>query len=545
MGRRQRVVAITGGGGGIGAAIAEELGRRGTFVVTMDPMVTLDGAAQLPAPEETTAGRIIAAGGAARSTSVSVTDRDAVVRLFGELAAEFGGLDGVINVAGITRPTAFASGSEEDWRDVLAVHLDGYRNVLDAALPLMAEAGYGRIVGVTSGSGWRRADAGAYSCAKRAVAALTWQLGRVAPHGVAVNAISPIAVTRMVTAALGRAKPSGGGSSSKTGGLSLGSMPSPEALGPIGAHLVDDDFGWCRGQVLFTGGSELALIAEPELLEVVQTEGARSLAHLFDAVVPGAFAPAESSQASAGGSNPRFSSVFAEGDRGQAVSGSHCAVAIDDTDTAKATIAALEARDVRCTTISGAAGFEDLTALLADVAERSGPIDAVVVGPSSATGASAGSPWARVLAEHEGVGTGILTDAAWARACVDQAAATGRPIRLVNLVDASNAGGRSRAQAAAQLSRAAPDGVGAFAVSLEADPVAERAVVAELAAHLAVHPEAVGVAGAEFVVAPGRVGLRSHPRPRTSVTLADASVPAWFDDVLGSGVGGANPEEAR
>ena len=87
---------------------------------------------------------------------------------------------------------------------MLAVHLDGYLNVLGAALPIMAAAGHGRILGVTSGSGWRPADTGAYGCAKRAVASLTWQLGRHAPPGVVVNAMSPIAVTRMVTAALGR-----------------------------------------------------------------------------------------------------------------------------------------------------------------------------------------------------------------------------------------------------------------------------------------------------------------------------------------------------
>ena len=92
---------------------------------------------------------------------------------------------------------------------MLAVHLGGYLNVLEAALPLMAAAGHGRVLGVTSGSGWRAADAGAYSCAKRAVAALTWQLGRQAPPGVTVNAMSPIAATRMVAAAA-RARPSGG-----------------------------------------------------------------------------------------------------------------------------------------------------------------------------------------------------------------------------------------------------------------------------------------------------------------------------------------------
>ena len=112
-----------------------------------------------------------------------MTDANAVTAPFQELADEHGGLDAVVNVAGITRQSYFARGTEEDWVSLLNVHLSGYLNVLDAALPLMAEAGHGRILGVTSGSGWRAADAGGYSAAKRVVAALTWQLGRVAPPG--------------------------------------------------------------------------------------------------------------------------------------------------------------------------------------------------------------------------------------------------------------------------------------------------------------------------------------------------------------------------
>jgi len=133
---RQRVAVVTGGGGGIGAAIAEELGRDGWFVVTVDPLVTLDGSERLQEPEETTAGRIVAAGGSARASSVSVTDGEAVRGLFNELVEEQGGLDAVVNVAGITRQTGFAHGAEQDWLAVLAVHLGGYLNVLDAALPL-------------------------------------------------------------------------------------------------------------------------------------------------------------------------------------------------------------------------------------------------------------------------------------------------------------------------------------------------------------------------------------------------------------------------
>src|SRR3954469_8747921 len=201
---RQQVVVVTGGGAGIGAAIAEAVARSGAYVVTVDPGVTVDGLAQDQAPEETTADRIVAAGGAARASNTSVTDAAAIEGLFRGLVDELGGLDAVINVAGISRPTGFAEGDEAAWGSVLSVHLDGYLNVLRSALPIMAAAGRGHVLGVTSGSGWRPANAGGYSCAKRAVAALTWQIGRVAPAGVTVNALSPIAATRMVTQGLKR-----------------------------------------------------------------------------------------------------------------------------------------------------------------------------------------------------------------------------------------------------------------------------------------------------------------------------------------------------
>ena len=540
----QPVVVVTGGGGGIGAAVAEELGRTGWHVVTVDPLVSTDGSEPLPPSQETTAGRIVAAGGSAQASSASVTDGDAVRELFDELVREHGRLDAVINVAGISRPTSFTAGREEDWREVLTVHLDGYRNVLAAALPIMAAAGHGRILGVTSGSGWRQADTGAYGCAKRAVASLTWQLGRQAPAGVTINAMSPIAVTRMVTEALARA---GGGSrsatpsgSSATGGLSLGTMPAPEQLGPTGAYLVSEAFSWCTGEVIFVGGSEVAVVDAPRLLEAARTDRAASLDHVLEAVTPGALGPAEAHQTSNGGSNPRFGPIFDEPAAGglpPAAVGS-CAIVTDRTELATAITKALEGRGVTCSVVPAAdvtPGFGASAAALATVAERVGPLDAVVValaGPAPA--GDVASDWERTLAEHAGIVEQVHADAGWARAVSDHAAAADHPIRFVALTDAVTAGGRSRAQASAQLARSARratgDRVVAFPVSVEA----AGQPVGDLVAHLLCSPEAPALAGAELVAGPGWFGLRSHPRPSGSITFGGPEVPDWLDATLRS-----------
>ena len=573
MDRERRVVVVTGGGGGIGAAIATELGRRGDHVVTLDPLVSVDGTEVLAPAEETTAGRIVAAGGSAEASGASVTDRSAIAELFDDLVATHGRLDGVVNVAGITRPTGFATGDEDDWAAVLAVHLDGYRNVLDAALPHLAAAGRGRVLGVTSGSGWRAADAGAYSCAKRAVAALTWQLGRVAPPGVAVNAISPIAMTRMVTAALARAgggasKGGGAGTSSgrpakakasRTGGLSLGSMPAPEDLGPLGAHLVGPDLHGLQGQVLFTAGSEVAVVDPPRLLEVVRTDGVASLDGVVGAVA-GALAAAEAAQATTGGANARFGRIFDEVPAPDAPPGAAAGdrpgtalVVTDRPDLGGAVRARLAAAGLAVRVVDAAgvpAGFGAARSVLVDAAGALDGLDVVVTalaGASAPSMTGGGDAWQRVLADHDGLVDRLLTDASWARAAADHAAAGDRPLRLVTVVDAATPAGRSRAQAAAQLARASRRATGervaALAVGMEAADQVEAA--AALVGHLAVDPGAEALAGAELVVGPGWLGLRSHPRPAGTIAFGGPDLPPWFPDALAELTGTPSPEEER
>ena len=189
----------------------------------------------------------MAAGGSARASSASVTDAGALHDLFGELAAEHGGLDAVVNVAGITRQSYLGRGSEEDWRSLLAVHLDGYLNVLHAALPLMAAAGHGRILGRHVGlglagrrRGWlqpREAGRG-----RPYLAARSLRPARRRPSTPSPPSPTPAWWRRRSSAPAAAGKAGGGG------GLSLSaSMPGPEDLGPLGAHLVGDGVGWCNG----------------------------------------------------------------------------------------------------------------------------------------------------------------------------------------------------------------------------------------------------------------------------------------------------------
>jgi len=406
----------------------------------------------------------------------------------------------------------------------------------------MAGDGHGCVPGVTSGSGGRPGDAGAYSCAKRAVAALTWQLGRQVPSGVTINAMSPIAATRMVAAALERARQAG--RTSGGGGISFISMAGPEDLGPLGAYLVGDGFGWCTGRVLFAGGSEVAVVDEPRLLEVVRNDEAVSLDRVLEVVIPRAFATAESSQASGGGANPRFGPIFDEPAPAEVASAPvrSCAVVTDRPLLAAALIVALEARSITCHRVEVAHGFAAAAQALSSVVEAAGPIDAVVVALAGRQPTDTSTEeWERVLAEHRGIVEHIHTDAGWARAAADYAASTARPVQLVTLTDAATTEGRSRAQASAQLARAAVGAtegrITAFAASIEASEEEAGPSVGALVAHLLGHPEATALAGAELVIGAGWLGLRSHPRSIGSVTYGGPAVPVWLDTTLREIVG--------
>jgi NAD(P)-dependent dehydrogenase (short-subunit alcohol dehydrogenase family) len=545
-----RVAVVTGGGGGIGSAAAVELARQGARVVVVDPGVSVAGEPLGEPTAAATADRIKEEGFWAESSTVSVTERDALRSLLEGVRARHGSLDIVVNTAGIVRTARLPDTEEDDWSSVLRVHFDGYLNVLNIALPMMIEAGYGRIVGVTSGVGLARTagDALVYGAAKRAVAALTWQLGPLLPAGVNVNALSPIAATRMVRSSLIA-------SGANPRGLDLSAMPQPEAMAPAAAYLAGDRIDWCRGRVVFSAGSELSAISGPQLLEAVRSDAVNDADRVLGTVMPVVLAPAEAQQRSTGGSNPRFGDVFGETAQpptratGASEPARTCLVVADDAARASALAGALRAWGLTSVGPGGPDpaqgagadqwGFEDVARSLVAAVESAGPLDAVIVvsSPPGHQDAADGVAWRRLLGAQASTTGHVMAHGAWLRAAARYSRGSRRPLRVVHVTTVAAGECRPAAQAVAQLARSAndvamPDPFDVFSITVESEKDTDMKASSQLAARLVGADDAPALKGAELVVGRGWLGVRRHPEPAATISFGGPAIPGFVDEAL-------------
>jgi NAD(P)-dependent dehydrogenase (short-subunit alcohol dehydrogenase family) len=197
---KNRVAIVTGAGRGLGQAYARELARRGAKVVVNDAGFSLSGDDSVDrGPADAVVAQILADGGEAIASHHDVT-RPPDVRALVEMAVEeFGSADVVVHNAGSVRHAQVGEVTLDDLRAMLEVHVVAALTLTQAALPYMAARKYGRIVLTTSQVGfYGKVDSVAYGAAKNAVIGLMHgiRLG-AASHGVLVNCISPVAMTRM------------------------------------------------------------------------------------------------------------------------------------------------------------------------------------------------------------------------------------------------------------------------------------------------------------------------------------------------------------
>ena len=200
-----RVAVITGAGRGIGRGHALALAAAGAMVVANDLGVDVRGSGPSPAPASVVVDEIRAGGGRAVVSNEDVSDWDGAARVVEQALDEFGGLDVVVNNAGILRDRMLVNMTLDDWEAVLRVHLTAtFATTRHAAQHWRARAKAGdrvdaRVINTVSAAGlYGNIGQSNYGAAKAGIAAFTIIAAKeLAHYGATVNAIAPGAHTRM------------------------------------------------------------------------------------------------------------------------------------------------------------------------------------------------------------------------------------------------------------------------------------------------------------------------------------------------------------
>ena len=198
---KDKVVIVTGAGGGIGRDFALAFARDGARVVVNDIGTSVKGEGSDSSQAQKVVDEIAAFGGAAVASSASVADWDAANSIVDTALQAFGRVDAVVNNAGILRDRMFFNMSVEEWRAVIDVHLNGSFYVARAAAPHFKNQQSGSYIHMVSTSGLIGNLAQAnYSAAKMGIAALSKSIAMdMAKFNVRSNCISPFAFSRMIS----------------------------------------------------------------------------------------------------------------------------------------------------------------------------------------------------------------------------------------------------------------------------------------------------------------------------------------------------------
>ncbi len=196
-----KVVIVTGAGGGLGKSHALDFARRGAKVVVNDLGGSLDGSAGTSAAAEETVAEIIAAGGQAIANGSSVTDDEGVANMISQTMDAYGRIDVLVNNAGVLRDKSFAKMEIGDFTFVVDVHLFGTMKPTKAVWPIMKEQGYGRIMVTSSSSGlYGNFGQANYGAAKLGVVGFMNTLKLEGQKdNIHINALAPVAWTRMTS----------------------------------------------------------------------------------------------------------------------------------------------------------------------------------------------------------------------------------------------------------------------------------------------------------------------------------------------------------
>ncbi len=248
-----RAGIVTGSGRGIGRAVAELLAKEGASVVVNDPGVGRNGETTEERPADEVVDAIRSAGGKAIANYSSVAEYDSAGRMVRECTDAFGKIDFVVNVAGMLRERMIWNMTEEDFDQVINVHLKGHWNMCHHAIKVMRGQRYGRIVNFSSDAFKGSVGQCNYAAAKAGIIGLTRTIAReCGRYGITANAMCPMAATRMT---VNDAVIAGWKRRLERGLLTQAqyearmAMPGPEFVAPMVGYLCTEESGDINGQI--------------------------------------------------------------------------------------------------------------------------------------------------------------------------------------------------------------------------------------------------------------------------------------------------------
>src|SRR5690242_3051632 len=262
-----KVVAVTGGGGGIGREIALAMAAAGAKVIINDVGASLSGEGQSATPAQQTKQLIEQRGGAAEISTDSVAEWGSAQKIIQAALDHYGRIDGVVNNAGILRDVISHRMSPEEWLAVIGVHLNGSFFVSRAAAEHFRKQESGTFVHITSTSGlignFGQAN---YSAAKLGIAALSKSIALdMQRYNVRSNCLAPFAWTRM-TSSIPAESPEQKARVEKI--MRMG----PEKNAPLAVFLASDAAKEVSGQIFAPRMHELFLFSQNRPIRGVHSE---------------------------------------------------------------------------------------------------------------------------------------------------------------------------------------------------------------------------------------------------------------------------------